>query len=165
MASESSFDIACEIDLQEVDNAVNTAMKEINQRFDFKGSSSSIELDKGTGKLKFISDDEYKMKSVIEILIVKLIKRGVSVKALDFDNIEKAGGNTVRQSASIQQGIPQDKAKEIVKIIKGLKLKVNASIQEDKVRVKGKKRDDLQAVMAAVKAEEFDVELQFINYR
>jgi uncharacterized protein YajQ (UPF0234 family) len=165
MASESSFDIACEIDFQEVDNAVNMAMKEIKQRFDFKGSVSKIEFDKGTGKITFTSDDDVKIKSVIEILMTKLVKRGVSVKAFDFGNIEKAAGNSVRQTATIQQGIPQNKAKEIVKLIKGLKLKVNASIQDDKIRVKGKKRDELQAVISAIKEKDFDIELQFINFR
>jgi uncharacterized protein YajQ (UPF0234 family) len=165
MASEHSFDISCETDLQEVDNAINMAMKEIRQRFDFKGSVSDIKLDKSKGTIQIISDDEYKLKSVIEILMTKLVKRNVSTKAIAFGNIEKAAGNTVKQIANIQQGIPQDKAKEIVKIIKNSKIKVNASVQDDKVRVKGKKIDDLQKVISILKNEDFDIELQFVNFR
>ncbi len=165
MASEHTFDISCDTDLQEVDNAVNMAMKEIKQRFDFKGSVSDIKLDKNKGVLHFVSDDEYKLKSVIEILLTKLVKRGVSNKALSFGNVEKGAGNSVKQSADIQQGIPQDKAKEIVKIIKNSKIKVSASIQDDKVRVKGKKIDDLQEVISIIKSKDFDVELQFVNFR
>lgn len=171
MASESSFDIMCDIDLQMMDDAVNSAMKEIGQRFDFKGSISSIELDKGNNKLTITSEDNYKLEQVNLILVTNIIKRfqkekkEVSQKVLDYGVVEKASGNSVRQIATIQQGIPQNEAKEIVKIIKGLKLKVNASIQEGQVRVKGKKRDDLQAVMNAVREQEFDIEIQFGNYR
>ena len=171
MASESSFDIMCDVDLQKMDDAINSAMKEIGQRFDFKGSISSIELDKGTGKITLISEDNYKLEQVIQILITNIVKRfkkdklDISSKVLDFANVEKASGNSVRQTATIQQGIPQDQAKEMIKIIKGLKLKVNASIQDDKVRVKGKKRDELQTVMAAIKEKDFDIEIQFGNYR
>ncbi len=165
MANEHTFDISCETDLQEVDNAVNMAMKEIGQRFDFKGSVSDIKLDKNKGIIQIVSDDEYKLKSVIEILMSKLVKRKVEVKAFSFGNIEKGAGNSVKQEAKIQQGIPQDKAKEIVKIIKNTKLKVNASIQENKVRVKGKKIDDLQQIMSILKNEDFDIALQFVNFR
>lgn len=171
MASESSFDIGCDIDLQKVDDAINTAMKMIGQRFDFKGSISTIELDKGTNKVTITTEDNYKLEQVIQILIENMVKRfkkddlSISSKVFDFGSIEKASGNSIRQIATIQQGVPQDISKEIIKIIKGLKLKVNASIQEGQVRVKSKKRDELQAVIAAVKERDFDVELQFLNYR
>ncbi len=165
MAEESSFDIVCEVDLQEVSNAVVQAMKEIGQRFDFKGSKSSIELDKGKAVITLISDDEPKLRSVIDILQSKLIKRGISLKALVYGKLEQAAGGTVRQLVTLQQGIPQDKAKEIVKIIKDTKLKVNAEIQKDQVRVKGKKIDDLQAIIAKLKELDFGIHVQFTNYR
>lgn len=165
MADESSFDITCDIDLQEVTNAVQQATKEIEQRFDFKGSKSSIDLDKGKALLTVISDDDLKLKSVIDILQSKLVKRGISLKALTYGKIEQAAGNTVRQVVTLQQGIPQEKAKEIVKLIKDTKLKVNAEIQKDQVRVKGKKIDDLQAVIAKIKEKDFGIHLQVTNYR
>ncbi len=165
MAEESSFDIVCEVDLQEVSNAVVQAMKEIGQRFDFKGSKSSIELDKGKAVITLISDDEPKLRSVIDILQSKLIKRGISLKALVYGKLEQAAGGTVRQLVTLQQGIPQDKAKEIVKIIKDTKLKVNAEIQKGQVRVKGKKIDDLQAIIAKLKELDFGIHVQFTNYR
>jgi uncharacterized protein YajQ (UPF0234 family) len=165
MADEHSFDVTCEVDMQEVLNAVNQAMKEISQRFDFKGSKSSIELDKGKGVITLASDDEYKLKSVVDILQTKLVKRGVALKALDYGKIEQAGGNTVQQLVTLQQGIPQEKAKEIVKLIKDMKLKVNAEIQKDQVRVRAKKIDDLQAIMAQLKEKDFGIHIQFTNYR
>lgn len=165
MAEEHSFDIVCEVDLQEVMNAVNQAMKEISQRFDFKGSKSSIELDKVTRTLKLISDDEHKLKSVIDILQSKLVKRGIPLKALIYGKVEPAAGNTVRQVVSLQQGIPQEKAKEIVKIIKDMKLKVTAEIQKDQVRVRGKKIDDLQEIILRLKEKDFGIHIQFTNYR
>lgn len=165
MAEEHSFDIVCEVDLQEVTNAVNQAMKEIGQRFDFKGSKSNIELDKATRTLKLISDDEHKLKSVIDILQSKLVKRGIALKALIYGKVEPAAGNTVRQIVSLQQGIPQEKAKEIVKVIKDLKLKVTAEIQKDQVRVKGKKIDDLQEIILRLKEKDFGIHIQFTNYR
>ncbi|MDA8091748.1 MAG: YajQ family cyclic di-GMP-binding protein [Nitrospiraceae bacterium] len=165
MADEHSFDIVCEVDMQEVTNAVNQAVKEIGQRFDFKGSKSSIELDKGKGTITLLSDDEQKMTSVIDILQSKVIKRGIALKALSYGRIEQAAGNTVRQVITLQQGIPQEKAKEIVKIIKDLKLKVNSEIQQDQVRVRAKKIDDLQAIMALLKEKDLGIHLQFSNYR
>jgi uncharacterized protein YajQ (UPF0234 family) len=165
MAEEHSFDIVCEVDMQEVSNAVNQAMKEIGQRFDFKGSKSNIELDKGKGTITLLSDDEQKLKSVIDILQSKLVKRGISLKALSYGKIEPAAGNTVRQIITLQQGIPQDKAKEMVKLIKDTKMKVNAEIQKDQVRVRAKKIDDLQAVIAKLKEKDFGIALQFANYR
>jgi len=165
MAETHSFDIVCVVDMQEVDNAVNQAMKEISQRFDFKGSKSSIRLDKEKGLVTLVSDDEQKIKSVIDILQSKLVRRGVSLKALSYGKVEPAAGDTVRQAITLQQGIPQDKAKEIVKFIKNMKLKLTSEIQKEQVRVKGKKIDDLQAVMSRVKEKDFGIHLQFTNYR
>ncbi|MDA8171095.1 MAG: YajQ family cyclic di-GMP-binding protein [Nitrospiraceae bacterium] len=165
MADEHSFDIVCEVDKQEVTNAVAQAVKEIGQRFDFKGSKSSIEFDKGKGAITLLSDDEQKMKSVVDILQTKLVKRGIALKALSYGKLERAAGDTVRQVITLQQGIPQEKAKEIVKIIKDMKLKVSAEIQKDQVRVRAKKIDDLQAIMAHFKEKDLGIHLQFSNYR
>ena len=163
MAAENSFDIVSKIEMTEVTNAVTQAMKEISQRFDFKGSKSSITQEKEA--LVILSDDEFKLKSVIDILQGKLVKRGVPIKNLTYDKVEPALGGTVRQRVKLQQGIPTEKAKEIVKAIKDAKMKVQASIQADQVRVSGKNRDDLQAVIALLKGKDFGVELQFTNYR
>lgn len=163
MSDMHSFDAVSKIDMQEVNNAVTMASKEIGQRFDFKGSKSDISIEKE--ELVLISDDEGKLKSVVDILTGKLVKRAVPLKGLDFGKIEPAAGGTVRQRVKIQQGIPGDKAKEIVKRIKEAKLKVQAAIQEDQVRVSGKKLDDLQAVMKMLKDADFGVPLQFVNYR
>ena len=165
MADEHFFDVVCQIDLQEVSNAVNQAMKEIEQRFDFKGSKSSIELDKGKAILTLTSDDETKLKSVVDVLQSKLVKRAISLKALTYGKIEQAAGSTVRQVVTLQQGIPQDKAKEMAKLIKDLKLKVNAEIQKDQVRVRAKKIDDLQTIIGKLKEKDFGIALQFTNYR
>jgi hypothetical protein len=163
MAAENSFDIVSKIEMTEVTNAVSQAMKEIGQRFDFKGSKSSITQEKEA--LVILSDDEFKLKSVIDILQGKLVKRGVPIKNLTYDKVEPALGGTVRQRVKLQQGIPTEKAKEIVKAIKDAKMKVQASIQADQVRVAGKSRDDLQAVIALLKGKDFGIELQFTNYR
>ena len=163
MASENSFDVVSKIDMAEVTNAVSQAMKEIGQRFDFKGSKSNITQEKDA--LVIVSDDEYKLKSVVDILQGKLVKRGVPLKNLSYGKTEPAAGGTVRQRVALQQGIPTDKAKEVVKAIKDSKIKVQASIQADQVRVSGKNRDDLQAVIALLKGKEFGIELQFTNYR
>lgn len=165
MAEEHAFDIVSEVDMQEVLNAVNQAMKEISQRFDFKGSKSNIELDKGKGTITLTSDDDMKLKSVTDILQSKFVKRGISLKALSYGKVEQAAGTTVRQLITLQQGIAQDKAKEIVKLIKDMKLKVNAEIQKDQVRVKGKNIDDLQAIIARLKEKDFGIHLEFANYR
>lgn len=165
MAEEHSFDIVSVVDMQEVSNAVDQAVKEISQRFDFKGSKSSITLDKKGSTITLISDDEQKLKSVIDILQSKLIKRGVPLKSLNYGKIEPSAGSTVRQVVTIQQGVPQEKAKEIVKFIKDLKFKVSAEIQKDQVRLKGKKIDDLQAIIAKLKERDFGLALQFTNYR
>ncbi|MDA8099096.1 MAG: YajQ family cyclic di-GMP-binding protein [Nitrospiraceae bacterium] len=163
MAAENSFDIVSKIEMTEVTNAVTQATKEISQRFDFKGSKSNITEEKDA--LVVISDDEYKLKSVVDILQGKLVKRGVPIKNLTYGKVEPALGGMVRQRITLQQGIPTDKAKEIVKTIKDAKMKVQASIQSDQVRVSGKNRDDLQAVIALLKGKEFGIELQFTNYR
>ena len=163
MAGENSFDVVSDVDLMEVSNAVQQAIKEIRQRFDFKGSVSDIALEKET--LTLTSDDESKLKSVTDILQTKLVKRGVSLKALDYGAIQPAAKGTVRQVVTIKKGISPEKAKEIVKFIKGSGVKVQASIQEDQVRVSGKKRDDLQAIIQLLKSQDFGIDLQFTNYR
>ena len=163
--AEHTFDIVSKVDLQEVSNAIQQAMKEIDQRFDFKGSKSSIELDKGNNQITLISDDEYKLKSVVDILESKFIKRKVPLKSLSYGTIEDAALSTVRQIVSLQEGIPTDKGKEIVKIIKAEKLKVQTEIQKDQLRVKAKKIDDLQLVMAMLKGKDLDIHLEFVNFR
>jgi cyclic-di-GMP-binding protein len=160
-----SFDVVSKLDLQEVENAVNQANKEISTRFDFKGSVSRIDLDKKEAKLTLYSDDDYRLKSVIDILQGKLSKRGVSLKGLDFQSVEPAEGSTVRQGVKLIQGIASDKAKVIVQAVKETKLKVQASIQGDQLRVSGRVKDDLHAVMALLRSHDFGLPLQFINYR
>jgi uncharacterized protein YajQ (UPF0234 family) len=162
-AGDNSFDIVSDVDLMEVSNAVQQAMKEIRQRFDFKGSVSEILLEKETLTLR--SDDESKLKAVIDILTTKLVKRSVSLRALEYGAIEPAAKGSVRQVVTIRKGIPTEKAKEIVKFIKGSGIRVQAQIQEDQVRVSGKKRDDLQAVISAVRGQDFGLDLTFTNYR
>jgi len=163
MAQEFSFDVVSKTDMQEVANAIQQAQKELAQRFDFKGSKSSIELT--PEEIVLISDDEGKLRSVIDILETKLVKRGVALKALDFGKLEQAAGSTVRQRVKIVQGIEIEKAKAIVKAIKDAKLKVQASIQSDQVRVVGRSKDDLQKAIALVKGNDFGIPLQFTNYR
>lgn len=165
MADEHSFDIVSKVDMQEVLNAVQQASKELSQRFDFKGSKSSIALDKEKGEITLVSDDEYKLKNVTEILKTKLTSRKVSLKSLVYGKVEQAGGSTVRQVIKLQQGIPMEKAKDIVKLIKDAKLKVQAEIQKDQVRVRAKKIDDLQTVIKLLKEKEFDFHMEFLNYR
>ena len=165
MAQDSSFDIVSEVNLQEVDNAVNQAMKEIRTRFDFKGSKSEIVLDRTEKKIKFLADDDMKLKNMTEMLQDKLAKRSVSIKALKYGIAEKALDGMIRQTAEILQGIPQEKAKDIVRRIKDLKLKVQASIQSDQVRVSGKSKDDLQVIIQMLKNANLDLPLQFANYR
>ena len=165
MPQDFSFDVVSKVELQEVSNAVAQASKEIATRFDFRGSASKIELKDRELEVVLVSDDEHKLKSVIDILETKLVRRGVAVKALDYGKVEAAAGGTVRQVAKIQQGIPTEKAKEIVKAIKDRKLKVQASIQADQVRVSGRSKDDLQTAMATVREGDFGLALQFTNYR
>jgi uncharacterized protein YajQ (UPF0234 family) len=162
-ASDNSFDIVSDVDLMEVSNGVQQAMKEIRQRFDFKGSVSDIKLEKES--LTLTSDDESRLKAVIDILTTKLVKRGVSLKALEYGAIQPAAKGSVRQVVTVRKGIPSEKAKDIVKFIKGTGIRVQAQIQEDQVRVVGKKRDDLQAIIQAVKGQDFGLDLQFTNYR
>lgn len=163
MAQDSSFDIVSKTDMQEVANAIQQAQKELAQRFDFKGSKSEITL---TGEeLTLVSDDEGKLRSLKDIVEGRLVKRNVSLKALDYGKLEDAALGTVRQKVKIVQGIESEKAKAIVKAIKDSKIKVQASIQSDQVRVSGKNRDDLQRVIALVKEADFGIPLQFTNYR
>ena len=163
MAKDNSFDIVSKTDYAEVTNAINQSMKEVSQRFDFKGSKAAVELQ---GKdLILTAEDETKLRNMNDILQGKLIKRGVSLKALEYQNVEPAAGGTVRQLVKIQQGIPIEKAKEVVKYIKDAKLKVQASIQGESVRVSGKDRDTLQEVIAALKAKDFGIDMKFDNYR
>ncbi len=164
MAKENSFDIVSEVELQEIDNVVNQTAKEISQRFDFKNSKATVELVK-EDEIKVIADDEYKLKSVIDVLQSKMVRRNISLRFLDYGSIEPASGGTVRQIVSVKRGISTEKGREIVAFIKKQKLKVQAQIQDDQVRVSGKERDDLQKVIQSVKAEDFGIELQFTNYR
>lgn len=165
MSKDFSFDIVSKVDMQEVKNAVNQAQREIEQRFDFKGSKSSIELNEKEAKIDLVSDDDFKLRNVTDILDAKLVKRGISLKSVKYGQVEPAGGGTVRQEAEIQQGIPQEKAKEISKMIRDTKLKVTAQIQGDQLRVSGAKKDDLQTVMTLLKEKDLGLDLQFINYR
>lgn len=164
MASENSFDIASKIDIQEIKNAIDQALKEIRARFDLKDSNSEVKLE-GEEKLLLASADEYKLKAVTEILQQKLAKRGVSLKALTFGKLEPAANSSVRQKVDLQQGIATEKAKEISRLIKDSKIKVQATIQGDTVRVSGKDRDCLQEVIALLKKHDFGIDLQFTNYR
>jgi len=165
MADEHSFDIVSRVDMQEVLNAVQQASKEISQRFDFKGSQSSIDLNKEKAEITLVADDDYKLKSLTEILKGKLVKRNVSLKALSFGKAEKAAGDTLRQLVSLQQGLSPERAKDIAKLIKDTKLKVQAEIQKDQLRVRAKKIDDLQAIIKMLKEKDFDFHIEFINYR
>jgi uncharacterized protein YajQ (UPF0234 family) len=162
---DHSFDIVSKVDLQEVVNGIQQAMKEISQRFDFRGSKSSIDLDKGNNEIHIVSDDEYKLKSVIDILQSKFIKRKVPLKALDYGKIEDAASGTVKQVVTLQQGIPTEKGKEIVKIIKNSKIKIQAEIQKDQLRVKAKKIDDLQLIIGLLKEKDLGIHVEFVNYR
>jgi cyclic-di-GMP-binding protein len=163
MAAENSFDIACKVDMQEVANAVNQAKREIETRYDLKGTKNEITQEKMD--LVIASADEMKLKAVLDILQSKLHRRGVDLKALTIGEPETAAGGTLKQKITLQDGIPMEKAKEIVRLIKDSKIKVQASIQEKQVRVSGKNRDDLQAVIALVKGKDLGVALQFTNYR
>jgi cyclic-di-GMP-binding protein len=165
MADTYSFDAVSEVDLQEVDNAVNQAMKEITQRYDFKGSISKIELKKATKELELISDNESRLTAVVDILRSKFIKRNISPKALDFQKLEAAFEGTVNQKAKIVSGMPMEEAKEIVKKIKDSKLKVQASITDEKVRVSGKAKDDLQEAMQLIRSMDLKIAVQFNNFR
>jgi uncharacterized protein YajQ (UPF0234 family) len=156
MANECTFDVVSKVDMDEVKNAVAQAMKEIGQRFDFKGSIS---------KLTLTSDDEVRLKAVIEVLQSKLVKRGVSIRAMEFGKVEPASKGSARQEVKILQGIPAEKAKGLVKTLKDTKLKVQASIQGDQLRISGKSKDDLQEAMALLKKHDQGLDLQFTNFR
>jgi len=164
MATENSFDIVSKVDLQEVSNAIQNALKEVHTRFDLKDSKSNIQLE-GKDAIILSSVDEYKLKAVNDILQTKLHKRGVPIKALSYGAMEPAAGSTVRQKVTMQQGIPTEKAKEIVKVIKDSKKKAQASIQGDTVRVSGKDRDSLQEIIALLRQQDFGIDMQFTNYR
>jgi uncharacterized protein YajQ (UPF0234 family) len=161
--AENSFDIVSKVDLQEVRNAIGQATRELETRYDLKGSGSKVTL--GDNDIVLTSSDDYKLKAVRDVLEGRLVKRQVPLKALQYGKIEEALSGTVRQHVSLQQGIPTEKAREIVKIIKGLKLKVQAAIQGDQLRVSGKNRDDLQSVIKTLKDQDLGIDMQFTNYR
>ena len=164
MAKEPSFDVVSEVDMQEVSNAVNQTVKEITQRFDFKGSKSVVEIENGNA-INIVTEDDTRMRNIVDILQSKVSKRGVAIKNLEYGKVEPAAGGMVRQSIRVKQGIEADVAKKITKDIKNLKVKVQAQLQDDQVRVSGKKIDDLQAVIAFLKSQDYGVELQFSNFR
>jgi cyclic-di-GMP-binding protein len=165
MAQQNTFDVVSKVDMAEVKNAVNQAMKEITQRFDFKGTNSNISLDEKEHQLVLATASEFTLRSLNDVLQQKLVRRGVSLKALSYGKVEPAAKDTVRQTVSLQQGIPIEKAREIVKFIKDTKLKVQASINGDFVRVAGRDRDTLQQVIAQLKQKDFGIDMQFTNYR
>jgi uncharacterized protein YajQ (UPF0234 family) len=162
---DNSFDIVSQVEMPEVLNAIQQAMKEVHQRFDLKDSKSSIELNEKDRKVLLASKDEFKLKAITEVLESKLVKRKVPLKALTFGPVEPAAGSTVRQEITLQNGIPTEKAREIVKSIKDTKKKVQAAIQGDLVRVSGKDRDTLQQVIQHLRSQDFGIDMQFINYR
>ncbi len=163
---DHSFDIVSEINMQELDNAVQQAKKELAQRFDFKDSHSSIDLDKTQKIIVLKTENEFRLKTLIDLLQTKCVKRSVSLKALKFEILETGMvGGSIKQAVTIQNGIPSEKAKEIVKTIKDLKLKVQSQIQSDQVRVQAVKIDDLQTVIAFLRQRDFDIDLQFVNFR
>ena len=163
MAKAESFDVVSKVDMQEVDNAVNQTNKEIRQRYDFKNSKSEVKIeDEG---LKILTESDFKLKSVIDILQTKLIRRKVPIKNLEYGSVEATSGDMVRQLVKLKQGIESETARKIVKDIKGLKLKVQAQIMDEQVRISGKNRDDLQEVIAFLKEQDYNLELQYINYR
>jgi len=166
VAKDHSFDVVSEVNWQEVDNAVSQAKKELDQRFDFKGSMSSIDFDKTEKQIVLKCENEYKLKALVDMVQTKFVKRGVSLKALDFQKIESGMvGGSIKQVVKVKSGIESDKAREIVKGVKDLKMKVQASIEGDQIRVKGAQLDDLQAVIQKMRAQDFGVELQFVNFR
>ena len=163
MATECSFDVVSKVDLQEVDNAVHQTMREVGQRFDFKGSKAAVTREENA--LQLAAEDEFTLRQLTEILETKLVKRQVPLKAISRGKVEPAAGSTVRQRLDLQQGIPIEKAREIVKLIKGLKLKVQAQIQADQVRVSGRDKDELQTVIQFLRQQELDIHMQFTNDR
>ncbi len=164
MAAENSFDVVSKVDIQEVRNAIEQAIKEVRARFDLKDSHSEIKLE-GEDTIQLASADEYKLQAVIDILQQKMVKRGIPLKSLTYEKIEPASGSSVRQKIKLQQGIPTEKAKDIVKLLKESKKKVQTSIQGDSVRISGKDRDTLQEAIALIKGHDFGIDMQFTNYR
>ena len=165
MAQQSSFDIVSRVDLQEIDNALNQARKEISQRYDFKGSKTSMELQSKEHEIVLLSDDDFRMKAVVDILQSKMVKRGVPLKALTYGPVEPAAGGLVRQTIKLQNGIDKENARLVVKIIKDTKLRVQAQIMDDQVRVTGKDKDDLQSVIGTLRQAPIPFAMQFVNYR
>ncbi len=165
MADTFSFDVTSTVDMQEVKNAVDQTMKEIGQRFDFKGSQSKVTFKEKDHLLEVVADDDYKLKAVIDVLKGKCVKRSVSLKALEYGKVEQALGGTVRQHVTVHSGIVEDKAKTIVKRVKEKRFKAQAQIQGDQLRVQSKSKDELQAVINFLKQEDFGIDLQFVNYR
>lgn len=165
MPQNSSFDIVSKVDMSEVVNAINQATKEIQTRYDFRGSKSEITLDQPNNLITVLGDDEFRLKSVIDMLQEKMVKRSVSLKALTYQKVEEAAAGMARQKITIQSGIEKEKAKEIVKFIKDTKIKVQAAIQDAQVRVTGAKKDDLQLVIQKLKEHDFGIHMQFTNYR
>jgi len=163
MAAENSFDVACKLDMQEVANAVNQTIKEIQQRYDLKGSGCGVVLEKT--EIALTVPDDMRLRAVTDILQSRLHRRGVPLKALSYGKVEPAAGGALRQRIALQQGIPIEKAREIIRLIKETKLRVQAQIQEDQVRVSGRSRDDLQAIIALLKEKDLGIALQFVNYR
>ncbi|KJR97679.1 MAG: hypothetical protein VR68_12490 [Peptococcaceae bacterium BRH_c4a] len=163
MSKDNTFDIVSRVELQEIDNALNQVMKEIRSRFDFKGSKSSVEYSEGV--LMIHADNDFKLKSVVEILEAKMVKRGINLKSLRYGKIEKAAGDSVRQKVDVVQGVDKDLAREIVKLVKDAKLKVQATFQDDQVRVSGKNRDDLQKIINLIREKDWEIPLQFVNMR
>jgi len=160
-----SFDIVSRVDMQEMDNAVNQVKKEITTRYDFRGSKTEIDLDRKEAQIHVLTEDEMKLHAIRDMLLSKVVRRSIEAEALDFRPAEKAGGDMVRQTVAITNGIDIDTARKVVKLIKGTKIKVQAAIQGDEVRVSGKKRDDLQEVIALLKESEVGMPLQYVNYR
>ncbi|MGB8910059.1 MAG: YajQ family cyclic di-GMP-binding protein [Candidatus Cybelea sp.] len=163
MASESSFDVVSRVDRQELDNALNQARKEIENRFDFKHSKTSIDFD--GKKITLVSDDELKMRNVVDVLQSKAVRRGIDIKAFEFGELQSALSGTVRQVITLRSGIPKEQSRELLAHIKALRLKVAAQYQDDQIRVSAKNKDDLQKVIASLRSMEFELPLQFVNYR
>jgi uncharacterized protein YajQ (UPF0234 family) len=160
-----SFDVVSRVDMQEMDNAINQVTKEVSTRFDFRGSKTHIELDRKEGKITILTEDDMKLRAIKDMLIAKVIHRSIEASALDFGEHEKAGGDMVRQTVKIINGIDIDTARKVVKSIKDAKLKVQAAIQGEEVRVTGKKRDDLQDAIKLLKEADMGMPLQFVNFR
>ena len=163
MASSYSFDVVSDVDMQEVDNAINQSVKEIATRYDFKGSKAEIKL--SDQEIKLVAEDEFKLNSVVEVLKVKFVKRGISVKALDFGKVENGTLGSARQTVKIVKGISKEKAKDVIADIKASKIKVQVQIMDVQVRVTGKDKDDLQQTIALLRSKDYGIELQFINFR